>query len=102
MIAAILWSALATGTLLVGMLLAYLNLVGLRWTGLIMAFGAGAIVSAVAYQLVLPAAAAEQGHYGVVGLGFAAGALVYYLADRWVDHMGGADRLDFEGGHAQG
>jgi ZIP family zinc transporter len=102
MIAAVLWSAVATGTLLVGMLLAYLNLVGPRWTGLIMAFGAGAIISAVAYQLVLPAAAAEQGHYAVVALGFAAGGLVYYLADRWVDHMGGADRLDFEGGQAQG
>ena len=43
MIQAALWSALATATLLVGMLLAYRGLVGERWTGLLMAFGAGAI-----------------------------------------------------------
>ena len=46
------WSALATGTLLIGMWLAFRGLVNLYWTGLLMAFGAGAIVSAVAYQLL--------------------------------------------------
>jgi hypothetical protein len=60
MITAIFWSALATGTLLIGMTLAYRNLVGLKWTGLIMAFGAGAIISAAAYQLILGAVAEEQ------------------------------------------
>jgi hypothetical protein len=63
MITAIFWSALATGTLLIGMALAYRNLVGLKWTGLIMAFGAGAIISAAAYQLILGAVAKEQGSY---------------------------------------
>jgi len=52
MITAIFWSALATGTLLIGMAMAYRNLVGPRWTGLNLAFGACAIISAVAYQLV--------------------------------------------------
>jgi hypothetical protein len=32
MIAANVWSALATGTLLIGIFLAYRKLVGLRWT----------------------------------------------------------------------
>jgi hypothetical protein len=41
------WSALATGTLLIGMWLAFRGLVNLYWTGLLMAFGAAAIVSAV-------------------------------------------------------
>ncbi|HMN26522.1 MAG TPA: hypothetical protein PKE45_00100, partial [Caldilineaceae bacterium] len=99
---AIFWSALATGTILIGMVLAYRNLVGARWTGLIMAFGAGAIISAAAYQLVLGAVAKEQGHYLLVGLGVALGALTFYFADRWVDHLGGADRLDFEGAQASG
>ena len=53
MLSAIFWSALATGSILIGMALAYRNLVSQRWTGLIMAFGAGAIISAAAYQLVL-------------------------------------------------
>lgn len=102
MAAAILWSALATGTLLVGMWLAYRALVGPRWTGLVMAFGAGAIISAAAYQLVLGAAIEEQGAELVVGLGIAAGALTFYLADRWVDGMGGKDRMDMSGKQASG
>lgn len=102
MIAAIAWSALATGTLLIGMALAYRNLVGLKWTGLIMGFGAGAIISAAAYQLVLGSVSAVQGHYYLVGLGIAAGALTFYFADRWVDNLGGADRMDFDGAQASG
>jgi hypothetical protein len=46
MISAAIWSALATCTLLIGMVLAYRNAVGPKWTGLIMAFGVGAIISA--------------------------------------------------------
>jgi len=102
MITAIFWSALATGTLLIGMALAYRNLVGLKWTGLIMAFGAGAIISAAAYQLILGALADEKGSYALVGLGIAAGALTFYFADRWVDNLGGADRMNFEGSQAGG
>jgi ZIP family zinc transporter len=102
MITAILWSALATGTLLIGMALAFRNLVGLKWTGLIMAFGAGAIISAAAYQLILGSVADEKGRFYLVGLGIAAGALTFYFADRWVDNMGGADRMDFEGSQAGG
>lgn len=83
------------------MVLAYRNLVGPRWTGLIMAFGAGAIISAAAYQLVL-GAVAEAPTEILVGLGMAAGALTFYFADKWVDGMGGADRLDFDGGQAGG
>ncbi len=102
MLSAIFWSALATGSILIGMALAYRNLVSQRWTGLIMAFGAGAIISAAAYQLVLGAVAEETGSYYLVGLGIAAGALTFYFADRAVDHMGGADRMDFEGAQASG
>jgi ZIP family zinc transporter len=67
-----------------------------------MAFGAGAIISAAAYQLVLGAVAEEQGNFAVVGLGIAGGALTFYFADRWVDHLGGAERMDFEGGQSGG
>lgn len=102
MAAAILWSGLATGTLLIGMILAYRNLVGTRWTALIMAFGAGAIISAATYQLVLGAYTAEQGGFATVGLGIAAGALTFYFADRWVDNLGGENRIDIDGGEAGG
>jgi ZIP family zinc transporter len=102
MIEAIGWSALATATLLIGMVLAYRNLVNLKWTGLIMGFGAGAIISAAAYQLVLGAVVDERLHFALVGLGIAAGALTFYLADRWVDRLGGSQRKDFDGGQAGG
>jgi ZIP family zinc transporter len=102
MINAMLWSAIATGTLLIGMAMAYRSMVGPRWTALIMAFGAGAIISAAAYQLVLGAVAEEQGYEYLVGVGIAAGALTFYFADRWVDGLGGADRMDFDGAQASG
>lgn len=67
-----------------------------------MAFGAGAIISAAAYQLILGAVVEEHGSGALVGLGVALGALTYYFADRWVDHIGGAERMDFDGGQAGG
>jgi ZIP family zinc transporter len=82
--------------------LAYRNLVGLKWTGLIMAFGAGAIISAAAYQLVLGAVFEEKGKFAIIGLGLAAGALTFYLADKWVDSMGGGERMDMQGAQAGG
>jgi len=102
MITAILWSALATGTLLIGMFLAYRKLVSPRWTGLIMAFGAGAIISAAAYQLVGGAVVEDKGSFLRVGFGIALGAFTFYFADRWVDRLGGKDRMDFEGAQAGG
>ncbi|OGO34363.1 MAG: hypothetical protein A2W35_19665 [Chloroflexi bacterium RBG_16_57_11] len=102
MIAAVFWSALATGTLLIGMALAYRNVVGPRWTGLIMAFGAGAIISAAAYQLVLGAIIEDIGKYYLVGLGMAAGAFTFYFSDKWVDHLGGAQRMNMDGEQSTG
>lgn len=102
MLQAAFWSALATSTLLIGMGLAYRNLVNSKWTGLLMAFGAGAIISATAYQLLLGAVQEEKGNYLMVGLGIAAGALTFYFADKWVDNMGGADRMDVDGSQQQG
>jgi ZIP family zinc transporter len=77
---AIFWSALATGTILIGMAMAYRNLVGPKWTGLIMAFGAGAIISAAAYQLILGAVAEEHGSGLLVGLGVAAATSLMQLS----------------------
>jgi zinc transporter, ZIP family len=85
---------------LIGMVLAYRKLVGDKWTGLLMAFGAGAIISAAAYQLVLGPIIEDKGKYMLIGLGMAAGALVFYFADQWVDHLGGTDRMDMDGAQA--
>lgn len=102
MIYAALWSAIATGTLLIGMVLAYRDAVSQRWTGLIMAFGVGAIISAATYQLILGPLIEVRGSYYLVAVGLFAGALTFYFADKWVDNMGGAERMDFDGGQAGG
>jgi ZIP family zinc transporter len=67
-----------------------------------MAFGAGAIISAATYSLLLSAISEEQGKYYLVGIGIAAGAFTFYFADRAVDRMGGEDRLDMEGAQSGG
>lgn len=101
MIDAIFWSAVATLTLLIGMVLAYREVIGPRWTGLIMAFGAGAIISAAAYQLVLGAVADAQSEI-LVAIGIAGGALTFYFADKWVDGLGGENRIDIDGDQGGG
>lgn len=102
MIYAAFWSAIATGTLLIGMMLAYRNAVNQKWTGLIMAFGVGAIISAAVYQLLLGPLLEVEGNYYLVAVGLFAGALTFYFADKWVDHRGGSERMDFDGGQANG
>jgi ZIP family zinc transporter len=84
------------------MALAYRSLINKRWTALIMAFGAGAIISAAAYQLILGAVSESQDKEWLVALGLAIGALTFYFADRWVDKMGGADRNDMDGAQSSG
>ena len=96
------WSALATGTLLLGMWLAFRGAVNLYWTGLLMAFGAGAIVSAVAYQLLPGPILDDDGRHWIALAGITCGALVFYFGDRWVDRLGGGERMDTEGAQASG
>jgi ZIP family zinc transporter len=88
---ALLWGLLATSSLVIGALIA------LRWelsrsvVGLVMAFGSGVLIAAVAYELVQEAFVAQDG--GIwVALGLAAGALTFYAGDLWIDRMGGEHR----------
>ena len=85
------WGFIAASSLVLG------GLIALRWTistrllGLVMAFGAGVLISAVAYDIVLDAYETSAGSGGV-GLGLAAGALTFYAGDTWLDRRGAADR----------
>ena len=92
MVLATLWGGLAAASLLVGFFLAERNLTN-RTIGLIMGFGAGALLSAIAYEL-LP----ESMLYGWdMALAFCVGAITFFGADWWIDHRGGADRKDITG-----
>jgi ZIP family zinc transporter len=80
MIAALGWGALAASSLVVGALLGVARPWPDRLVGLVLAFGAGALISAVAFDLAQEGV--RLGDPGVVGAGLAAGAATYFAADR--------------------
>jgi zinc transporter, ZIP family len=55
--------------------------------GIVLGFGAGALISSVSFELVQ--AGFQLGGPLPLALGIAAGALAFYLADRWIERVGG-------------
>ena len=96
---ALFWGLVAGSSLLMGGLLTLWIRIPSRVLGLIMAFGAGVLISAVAYELVLQAAETSTGEGGLA-LGFGAGALVFFFGDLAIDRYGGHDRKRSHGGQA--
>jgi ZIP family zinc transporter len=90
------WGLLTAGSLLVGALLVVIVRPSTRFVGLALAFGAGALISAVAYDLVLDAFA-ERHVWPALGL--ALGALTFYAGDRLIDRLGGHGRKSMTGTH---
>ena len=88
---AFLWGLFASSSLIMGGALALLLPIRERLLGLIMAFGAGVLISAVAYELVAEAFETSAWH-GSLGLGLSAGALTFFLGDAVIDRMGGDQR----------
>jgi zinc transporter, ZIP family len=86
---ALFWGAISSASLYLGEALARPMRTAHHATGLVMGFGAGTLLSAVAYELV-PESTLSQGFK--VGVGVLVGALAYFVGDRLVDHGGGADR----------
>jgi zinc transporter, ZIP family len=80
MAAALGWGALAASSLVLGTLLGLARPWPGRLVGLVLAFGAGALISAVSFDLAQEGA--RLGGPGAVGAGLAAGALTYYVAAR--------------------
>jgi ZIP family zinc transporter len=79
MAAAIGWGALAASSLVIGAGLSLLRPWSRRQVGLVLAFGAGALISAVSFELAQEGL--EVGGAGVTGLGLGVGALTYFLLD---------------------
>jgi ZIP family zinc transporter len=101
MAAAFGWGTLAASSLVIGALVALWFRISLRVIGLIMAFGAGVLISAVAFDLVEEAANKAHGN-GAAIAGLFAGCVVFFGGDRLIDHFGGGDRKDADGGQANG
>jgi zinc transporter, ZIP family len=95
------WGFIAASSLLLGGVLALRRPIGLRPLGLIMAFGAGVLISAVAYELVEDAFGTAGGS-GAVGLGLFAGAFTFYFGDLTIDQLGGDGRKSATGGQDAG
>jgi ZIP family zinc transporter len=94
--AALGWGLFAGSSLILGGVIALVLPIRERLLGLIMAFGAGVLISAVAYELVAEAFETSAGN-GEITLGLAAGALTFFVGDMLVDRMGGGGRKKIRG-----
>ncbi len=81
------WGLLSTSSLLLGALLALARPWSPRAVALVLAFGAGVLISAVSYELVLEAYRLAPGWVGLIGI--AAGALTFYAGNRILMARGG-------------
>lgn len=79
MIAALAWGALAASSLLLGAALAFAHSWSKRQVGLVLAFGAGALISAVSFELAQEGL--KIGGAGMTGIGLGIGALTYFGLD---------------------
>jgi len=101
MAAAFGWGTLAASSLIIGAIAAIRLRIGLRAIGLIMGFGAGVLISAVAFDLVEEATNTQVSRWPVL-VGIFAGCGVFFGGDAIIDRLGGADRKDATGGQESG
>jgi ZIP family zinc transporter len=100
MLEAAAWGLVGGSSLLLGAIL------GLRLRlppvaiGLVLAFGAGALVSALAFELTEEAF--RLGGADAVTIGLAAGALTFFTGDLLIERRGGANRMSQMGMQADG
>jgi ZIP family zinc transporter len=85
------WGVLAASSLLLGGAVALRFRLGDTLLGLVLAFGAGVLLSAVAYELVGEAFDMGSGT-GALALGLPLGALAFFTGDWLIDRMGGKHR----------
>jgi len=84
-IAALGWGALAASSLLLGALLGLARRWPERGVGVVLAFGAGALISAVSFDLAQDGVRLGGSRY--VALGLVVGALTYFVADLGVERV---------------
>lgn len=101
MAAAFGWGTLAASSLVIGAILALLVRINVRSIGLIMGFGAGVLISAVAFDLVEEAVDRASGH-GAAIAGIFAGCFVFFGGDWLIDRFGGAARKAATGAQESG
>jgi len=95
MLEAALWGAVGGSSLLIGAALALGLPLPEKLIGLVMGFGAGTLISALAFELTDEAF--RLGGADAVAGGLAAGAVVYYIGDREIDRRGAERRMSSTG-----
>lgn len=99
MLSAFLWGLLATSSLVLGGVIASSFNISRRTLGVIMAFGAGVLISAVAYELTYESMKLGQGT-GYPTIGFFLGAFTFYFSDRLIEKAGAKGRKSITASHS--
>lgn len=97
---AFLWGTVGGASLVVGGIAALRFSLTRRQLGLIMAFGAGVLISAVAYELVHEAFETSAGD-GEIAIGLLAGSVVFFGAELLIDWLLGGAESDVPGARAK-
>jgi len=97
---ALAWGFIAGASLIIGGLIALNLKISRRTLGIIMGFGSGVLISAIAYELVEEAVQRATGMPVVLGL--FAGAFTFFGGDLLIDRFGGSGRKASSGEQAEG
>jgi ZIP family zinc transporter len=100
MSSAFLWGLLSASSLLIGGVLTFRVRIGNKLLGLIMAFGAGVLISAVAFEMAHEATELAGGT-GMAALGLFTGALAYFVIDSKIARKGGHKRKSIGASHGR-
>ena len=98
MLNAFLIGLLATSSLIIGGFIASRVTFARRTLGMIMAFGAGTLISAVSYELVIEAVKLAKGT-GFPAFGLFAGAFTFYICDMLIGKLGARNHMSISASH---
>ncbi len=88
---AFIWGIISTSSLVLGGLIGSTLKIGNKSLGIVMAFGQGVLISAIAYELVYESVILAK-FSGIPVVSFLGGALTFFFADHIVGNMGGSNR----------
>jgi ZIP family zinc transporter len=95
------WGILAASSLVIGALIALRFTLSSRVIGLILGFGGGVLMSAVAFDLVQEASDTSIEIEALIG-GLLSGCLVFFVGDLLIDRAGGSERKTHTGAQQEG
>jgi ZIP family zinc transporter len=91
---AALWGAVGASSLLIGAIVGLVAPIPRAAIGLVLGFGAGTQISALAFELTDEAF--KVGGADAVTIGLAAGAIAYFVGDLLIERRGGGNRMSSE------